>query len=620
MDPSNYYSIAGGIAGVASSSNIEECYNFNSVSAYDAGGIIGNTTAVFLNTCFNEGEIVGHEAGGIVGDLTDWSSSSFSTANQDCVNIGNASGTGYVGGVFGYVDTVPVITSCSNYGEISASGDLALGGIIGCLYNSSVSDCHNYGRVLGLYNEKYFNTGANVYPETIGGVVGEMMAQLTTDSTARQVTLSVLKCHNEGIIMLENYDVMNRTTTIGGIIGTTSNSIWRNDRETSIIINQCYNTVSINMANTRDDVIVGGILGEDNTRDGWVENPANVSTVIRNSYNTGDIHSSLSAKGVGGIVGHIWSYNFLIENCYNAGNIEGYYSVGGIVGGISYSSNKNQTIKISNCVVLSVKISGNYEGLAYYIGDGIEYFYMVDNRDSIIRENNLALNYISGNAVNDGATFISQAQAKSQNTYSVIGWNFDTVWEMPYSGGYPILQWQEDDEDDDTLYIRRVLSPVVASISNTPQPGGLAGKITASVSNNTISQPINIVASIRAATWTLHRLNEKNEYVEITDKRLPLNVGENTAFIELTALGFEKLVYLVTINRMTAKPDIGLTSKTLTYHSDIENKRTTAEVLWGASLFATNSEHMEYTENWKHLAAVSSVLSAAVYNLKCAFV
>ena len=90
------------------------------------------------NTCQIKG---GNYTGGIAGELDGNA--------YNCVNYATVQGTQYIGGLFGdYSRTGNSITACANYGNVTASSEMA-GGLVGYFRGGTIQDCANYGDVKG---------------------------------------------------------------------------------------------------------------------------------------------------------------------------------------------------------------------------------------------------------------------------------------------------------------------------------------------------------------------------------------------------------------------------------------------------------------------------------------
>ena len=150
---------AGGICGSSYGGTIKGCSNGADVSSEasrleTAAGIVGkpvayNDVSVNIIECSNTGNINGSYAGGISG--ADLSSTDVNISL--CYNEGNITGN-VAGGIAadGSINATDKIINCYNAGEIKAVGTGAkAGGIVGNHSNSSIQNCHNYGKVISEY-------------------------------------------------------------------------------------------------------------------------------------------------------------------------------------------------------------------------------------------------------------------------------------------------------------------------------------------------------------------------------------------------------------------------------------------------------------------------------------
>ena len=97
-----------------------------------------------------------------------------------------------------------------------------------------------------------------------------------------------------------------------------------------------------------------------------------------------------------------------------------YYAYAGGISGY------NELCAITNCVVLSKKITANKN--QYIIGNGG------------IKSGNLAITGITGNPIDDSDGRITKSQAQQQSTYTGIGWDFINVWNIDEGQSYPYLR------------------------------------------------------------------------------------------------------------------------------------------------------------------------------------
>ncbi len=205
-------SIAGVVGAAYSSSIVDSCHNFCSVSGGSGvGGVVGSLSASTISYCSNSASVSGSsEVGGVAG------SSSNSSTMESNSNFGDVSGGSSVGGVVGLNDSSTVISS-SNAGSVDGSSS-NVGGVVG--YNNSSAE------VTFSYNEGEVN-GQSTYT---GGVVG-----YNDESSI------ITSCYNKG-------EVYGKGKYVGGVVG---------HNNSSSIVASCYNTGSVDGDSER----VGGVVG-----------------------------------------------------------------------------------------------------------------------------------------------------------------------------------------------------------------------------------------------------------------------------------------------------------------------------------------------------------------------
>ena len=224
---------------------------------------------------------------------------------ENCYNKGTIIATTdrvYAGGVVGNIDSIEKISNSYNTGKVV--GKSYVGGVVGDSTYSNLIDCYNTGDISG--------------DEYVGGIAGH--ASLSKNY--------VEKCYNTGNINCTgNY--------AGGIIAYLSGSYSTSyDRA----ITKCYNTGNINSSGN----YVGGLAGRSDP----------YKSIIRNSYNVGDVSG---IKYVGGIVG---GNSYFVQNCYNLGDVSGTSYVGGVSGG-----KVGNNSAIQNCYYLTDTATGGIGGL-----------------------------------------------------------------------------------------------------------------------------------------------------------------------------------------------------------------------------------------------------------------
>ena len=248
---------------------------------------------------------------------------------ENCYNKGTVIATTdrvYAGGVVGNIQSIKEILNCYNTGKVV--GRSYVGGIVGYSTYSSLTDCYNTGDVSGdsyvgglagysslskNYIERCNNTG-NIHctGNYAGGIVGYLSGSFSSSSDR-----AITNCYNTGNIHCTgNY--------IGGLAGYS-------DQYNSVIRN------SYNVGNVSGIQLVGGIAG------------VNLSSVL-NCYNLGEVSGTSYVGGVSG------ESNSEIQSCYNAGKISGGTPVGGIVGNNDYKSDTQ------NCYYLKDTAAGGIYG------------------------------------------------------------------------------------------------------------------------------------------------------------------------------------------------------------------------------------------------------------------
>lgn len=164
----------------------------------------------------------------------------------------------YTSAVAGIIFRNAKATNCwSNSVVTSAEEYAAVGGVIGCVNGSSITDCHNSGSVSG--------TGS------VGGVVG-----VTAIGGTGNPDPSLTRCYNTGNV---SSGTSGKQVYVGGVLGH------GNQKAT---IDNCYNTGSVSC--TGSSASVGGLVGR------------NFKSNLKNSYNTGTVTGAEDAK-VGGLLG-----------------------------------------------------------------------------------------------------------------------------------------------------------------------------------------------------------------------------------------------------------------------------------------------------------------------------
>ncbi len=118
----------------------------------NCGGIVGyaqggsSSKSVLIDNCISNVKVISsnsNSVGGLVGNIN------YYVEIRDCVNLNDVTGVNYIGGIVGAFSSSsnPKILNCVNFGNISATTNVA-GGLVGSIYTGAqMSNCYNYGKV-----------------------------------------------------------------------------------------------------------------------------------------------------------------------------------------------------------------------------------------------------------------------------------------------------------------------------------------------------------------------------------------------------------------------------------------------------------------------------------------
>ena len=316
----------GGIVGCAEYTEIFDCSNSAEINGKsETGGIIGYTDNSAIQNCTNNGVVKGVDnVGGIVGRIC-------AGKVENCTNSGSINAQKYVGGIIGNTDGVTV-TGCDNNGIVSASGDTAVGGIVGGLVGDkilTITKCNN---------------NATVKAESANGVAGIIGH---TPSAANK--LSVSGCKNTADIT--------GSLNVGGIGGRIETKGVA--AEQSLLFRNCYNTGKIAAKRASDYGTVGGIVGYLYANNTTNEDVA----LIIYCFSSGEVNSVANINQ-GSIVGNATSNNaksVRVAYCYTT-NTQAYGISGKNAGTID---NTNYIIRQGTSIP-----SLNYGGSVFLYSSG----------------------------------------------------------------------------------------------------------------------------------------------------------------------------------------------------------------------------------------------------------
>lgn len=341
----NYYVSVhlGGIVGSVNDSGcVSDCRNtgvINSIPLYTSsvssmniyvGGVVGyiqDLSGVMVSDCVNSGSIntdgtneisISVYAGGVLGYIM-----GYETTVSNCENHGKIVGIGNyhadIGGVAGYVNNNVSLSNCTNTGDVTGSSGIFayVGGVAGFAHIASLAECQNTGHITSIATAAY-----------AGGIVATASASSITDSnnegpvsatgTAEAMAMAPPRVLTTG--------VSNVTGGIAGYFyyeGAASNC--RNSGEVSGAI-VASNTLN---GNAR----IGGVIGYNNSN---VINSSNTANVTATGTGTATRFVTIYT---GGVTGHNTG---TLSNSYNTGNITdtGTYISEVDLGGVTGMTNK----------------------------------------------------------------------------------------------------------------------------------------------------------------------------------------------------------------------------------------------------------------------------------------
>ncbi|MBO5035703.1 MAG: leucine-rich repeat domain-containing protein [Clostridia bacterium] len=367
----------------------------SAISSVDEG-VIANSNYGTIDNCHVDAVVV--VSSGRTGGLAGSNSGIIKNSTYNGIIRGGT----YTGGIAGR--SQQDIINCTNYGDIYASENV--GGITGYLYTRSsanasdstlIENCKNYGSIYGS--------------ENTGGICG-------LGYNEAYKTDSILKIENA-----HNYAEVSGVNNVSGILGYLESE----DALAKTYITNCSNWGNV----FATESYVGGIIGYKDISNNLRSDYLRVQ-IIR-CFNNGNI---VGNSYVGGLIGYSepWYWCIVIlEDCYNSGTISGNSYVSGIVSEVL--SWWMAGIRFSNIYNI-----GTITSLDANIGAIACKF---QNYGTTILENlyfNSVLNGIVETDIEDDSevvNIIGYTDAELQNSSSYINFDFDTVWEIGVTEGYP---------------------------------------------------------------------------------------------------------------------------------------------------------------------------------------
>lgn len=406
----------GGIVGHDEGSNYNNMHNSGEINVYGVvantdirdfkvyvGGVVGYEYYTQLTKCINYGDIEVTsnyaDVGGLVGSLSaikgNWKTTNSinQSRNNGDISIEKIDKNGFwtcntggiIGSSIGSSDAHNDIFSCCNNGIIHSLR--IAGGIVGFSQYSNIIKCENYNEIncIACCSDK-------AIPDTTSKGVGEANAAGIISVSYITGSDNIIKCSNFGDIYAFSES---GSSYAGGILSNSS----------SVQVDCCFNTGDVKSESYCYSAFASGIA-------------ALTPGIISNCYNNGRITANCLSENKDSIVSAsgITSDDFygsstsILYNTYNTGEINVYSQneykyIGGIIG-YSIGSSRKPEKKLTYCYTnkeLEI-VSPNF------LSDPISY------------------------SIDDCAVL---SDTEMQSASSFVGFDFDTVWEIGVTDGYP---------------------------------------------------------------------------------------------------------------------------------------------------------------------------------------
>ncbi|HIW33585.1 MAG TPA: S-layer homology domain-containing protein [Candidatus Paenibacillus intestinavium] len=380
------------------------------------GGVIGYSVNTKLTNVNAKVDVTGDYdyVGGITGYSTNGSVS-------DVYFEGNVEGSHYyIGGLFGHFIDGTIRNSGS---KGSVSGHQYIGGLVGAIENSKVS-------------ESYSHSDVSNTDDDMGGLIGNSMKShieysYATGNVTGEDDLGGLVGYSEETKIEYSYATGNVIggDDVGGLVG---------DNEGGTISH------SFATGNVTATSYVGGLVGENESPD-----VGNKST-IEYSYATGNVNGEPlkdepKAFGLGGLVGY--NKAGVVSNSYATGAVTGDTIVGGLVG-------DNEEGSVENSYSIGLVTGDSFAGG------------LVGSNINGIIEGSYYDTETSGQSDNLGEGLASQAM---KIIVSYVDWDFDSIWHLDvHNNGYPYFKTHQFTYVSNDANLDGELTNINAYILNSP--------------------------------------------------------------------------------------------------------------------------------------------------------
>ncbi|WP_217587178.1 GLUG motif-containing protein [Lentibacillus saliphilus] len=260
----------------------------------DEVGLFSYTSgAVIRNVTLENVEVTGRDqVGALIG------TGIFTTVDDVTVVSANITGDDKVGGLIGHYTNSSAVLNSSTSGTVSGTGGTGdIGGLVGFLHGSTISNASSTSEVAGENN--------------VGGLIGNALSDvLIKDSFAT------------GEITGDRH--------VGGLVGYTRGSEFENSYATGAVSgsDNVGGLVGFHTGSTTTESYATGYVSSTDKAGGLIGRTTD--SLIQNSFATGTVEGSNIY--IGGLIGLVHSTN--VVNSYAAGNVvEGRNYSGGLIGG-----------------------------------------------------------------------------------------------------------------------------------------------------------------------------------------------------------------------------------------------------------------------------------------------
>lgn len=314
----------------------------------------------------------------------------------------------------------------------------------GYVYNNVAIDDRNVfaGAVAGYLSNNSvihntYSTGT-VTAKASGEALGAFAGGLVGYSDFGLISYSYSGCTTKATT--EN-QMLSAPAGAGGLIGSAINEG---------IVDCCYNTGNVT-ASTLDfgDACAGGVIGKSSSADFSVSNSFNEGAIVAKA---GNMFSDNAYAG--GISGY---YNGSIDKTYNSGTISAsassYTGGNANAGGIAGLAVDGATV--SNSVIAQSSVTAS--------ASGSKYIYRISNGGT--KSDNITSSSYASGSTNDASYSYSLNELKSSGPYSLLNWDFGSVWIIVDGKDFPQLKTVEaESEENSDDYIQQHLDFINGSV------------------------------------------------------------------------------------------------------------------------------------------------------------